>query len=461
MKTPPAVPSFEFDGRLAAIDQVHAATALYTSTAVVDGLLDRIGWPCPGARLLDPSAGDGSFLERALVRLDIERDTPESVAAVSGWEFHAGAVREARDRIERFLTARGWSEAVAVPTARGIVVEADFLTDGPPHGEFRFIAGNPPYLRFGNWPEFFQELYSSRLPGCARGDLLHAFLERCTAMLPADGVIGLVIADRFLFNSTAAALRARLGERVGITHLARLDPSTSFYRPKIRRRGAPPRIHPVAIVLQAASRASRPLTSAPICPDESAAPAPGGRTLADIAQVRIAPWLGPEGIFVVDQAKAAMLGAADLVPAVDTDDIDRETDTVRPPRRVAIRTVRDLEPAGALRAHLRANASRMPKREVTRPYWLPPETITLPLDRPMLMIPRIARKLRAIPLPAGTLPINHNLSVVCSTRGVSLDRLAQLITSPKSQAWLARHAPRLENGYFSITTTLLRRLPVS
>jgi len=41
-----------------------------------------------------------------------------------------------------------------------------------------------------------------------------------------------------------------------------------------------------------------------------------------------------------------------------------------------------------------------------------PETITLSLDKPMLMIPRIAKRLRAIPIPAGVLPINHNLTVV-------------------------------------------------
>ena len=451
---------FAFDARAAAVDDVHAATAIYTSPTVVEGLLDRLGWPRAGARLLDPSAGDGSFLLSALARLEIRPNDLSSVSAVQGWEMHPGAVREARERIEAFLTARGWSESVAATAARGLVIEADFLSDGPANGAFQVIAGNPPYLRYGNWSEFFQEFYSARLPEYARGDLLHAFLDRCTEMLPSDGAIGLVVADRFLFNETAAALRERLGKRVGIAHMARLDPETSFYRPKIRRRGSPPRIHPVEIVFRRVGEALVKMTSAPICPDGEQDDATGGRTLGDIASLRIAPWLGPVGIFVVGDAAACKLEGANLVPAIDTDDVDPATDVMRPPRRFAIRTEREQEPQGAVRTHLLDCAGRMPKREANRPWWMPPETITLALDKPMLMIPRIAKRLRAIPIPAGVLPINHNLTVVQCADGMSLDELARIITSPKSQAWLARHAPRLENGYFSITTKLLRRMPV-
>ena len=460
MKSAATAESFAFDTRAAAVDEVHAATAIYTSTGVVDGLLDRLGWPRPGARLLDPSAGDGSFLLRALERLDIERNNPASVSMVQGWEIHPGAVREARERIEAFLSARGWDEAIAAATARDLVVEADFLTDGPASQSFSVIAGNPPYLRFANWPEFFQKAYAKQLPAYAQGDLLHAFLDRCTEMLPPDGVIGLVVADRFLFNETSADLRERLGLRVGIAHLARLDPATSFYRPKIRRRGSPPRIHPVEIVLRAPGHGTVPMTSEPISPDGAGQETPAGRTLADIAEVRIAPWLGPKDVFVIDRRTAAGLVGADLVPAVDTDDIDRATDTLLAPSRFAIRTKRDEEPTGALAGHFKAKAHLMPQRASPRPYWMPPETITLSLDRPMLMIPRIAKRLRVIPLPAGVLPVNHNLSVISETDGVPLAEIARLITSDQSQAWLARRAPRLEGGYYSITTTLLRRLPI-
>ncbi|HKU51685.1 MAG TPA: hypothetical protein VJQ25_04405, partial [Nitrospira sp.] len=80
----------------------------------------------------------------------------------------------------------------------------------------------------------------------------------------------------------------------------------------------------------------------------------------------------------------------------------------------------------------------MPKRGQDRPYWVPPEPINLPLDKPSLLVPRIARRIRAIPIPPGVLPINHNLSVV-STTDRSLDDLKTLLTSEASHAWRRRH----------------------
>lgn len=71
-----------------------------------------------------------------------------------------------------------------------------------------------------------------------------------------------------------------------------------------------------------------------------------------------------------------------------------------------------------------------------------------------------AKCLRAIPLPAGVLPINHNLSVISCSSKYDLSCLRERLTCDRSQDWIQRHAARLENGYLSITTTLLRELPV-
>jgi Eco57I restriction-modification methylase len=452
--------TFDFDVRSAAVDRLFELTSLFTVDAVIDSLLDRLHWPCPGARLIDPSAGDGAFLLRALERIETPPGDPGSVDIVQGWELHPLAVRDARERIVSLLTRRGWGIGAAGAAAERMMIEGDFLTSGPERGTFNIIAGNPPYLRHGHLPEYFKELYLHVVADHARGDLLHAFLDRCCDLLPADGAIGFVTADRWLFNETAATLRVQLGRRVGISHLSRLDPESSFYRPKHRRTGSPPRIHPVEIVLHPIERAIHHITGAAISPDEVGREEATTKSLGDVAQVRIAPWLGPVGIFVIDEMQARQLAGADLVPAVDTDDIDPATDVLRSPKRFAIRTTRLAEPTGAVQQHLLAKKELMPKREHSRPYWLPPETITMPLDRPALLVPRIARRLRAIPLPAGVLPVNHNLSVCTNSDGMSLEALAALITSEASQAWLQRNAPRLENGYFSITTKLLRRLPV-
>jgi hypothetical protein len=203
-------------------------------------------------------------------------------------------------------------------------------------------------------------------------------------------------------------------QRVGIAHLARLDQKSAFYRPKRRIKDSPPRIHPVEIIFAPPSSSSLCLSEHPISPDSLIDnPANYERTLSDVATVKLAPWLGPHGIFVVDAATAQQLrDDAELIPAVDTDDIDRLTDTLMPSTRFVIRTKPAVQPGLKLTRHLQATLCRMPPRGRRSLFWLPPEMPRLRLDQPALLIPRIARRLRVIDLPPGVMAINHNLSVV-------------------------------------------------
>jgi hypothetical protein len=91
---------------------------------------------------------------------------------------------------------------------------------------------------------------------------------------------------------------------------------------------------------------------------------------------------------------------------------------------------------------------------------MPPEAITLPLDRPAILVPRIGKRIRAVRLPAGVLPVNHNLYVVAGQDVRSLDEIEGILLSEATQAWVARNAPRLEDGYLDIRAGLIRRIPV-
>ncbi|KND57181.1 Modification methylase PaeR7I (Adenine-specific methyltransferase PaeR7I) (M.PaeR7I) [Candidatus Paraburkholderia schumanniana] len=142
--------------------------------------------------------------------------------------------------------------------------------------------------------------------------------------------------DRWLFNDGASRLRERLGQRLSLAHAERLSAETAFYRPKQRRVGSPPRVHPVSVVLVSDHGASQNLSSKPIHPGVDESRYEGMRLLGDFAQVRIAPWLGSEGVFVVDAATARGLPPECLVPAVDTDDI--QNGKLGTPTRWAIRT---------------------------------------------------------------------------------------------------------------------------
>lgn len=437
-----------------AVASVHAATAIYTAGPIIDELLDAVGWPHQRRRLLDPSAGDGSVLVQAIAKLAPPPDDFVAMKRIVGIEFMESAAEVARWRVSTALMGIGWSKASAVRAAETSVVSADFLFEQDRYGGFDLIVGNPPYLRYSRLPDYFKAAYPAIVPKLAMADLLHAFLEACTRRLEPGGVIAMVTADRWLLNDSAADLRAEIGRTLKVVDLQRLDVATCFYRPKDRRKGSPPRVHPVRVILGTSD--GQVLSRSPFSPD-GVLPATGGQVLADVAKVRIAPWLGPVGIFVLRAEDARWLPAGSYAPAVDTDDFGAD-DVLRAPTRVAIITER-AAPAATVMEHLRVATERLSERGRRSPYWLPPETVTLSLKEPSLLVPRIARHVRAIEVPPGTLPINHNLSVVGSG-SMSLAEIKAILLHPDSQDWVRAHALRLENNFLSITTSLLRRLPL-
>lgn len=445
-----------------AVEALHEATAIYTAEPVVDSLLERISWPLEGRKLLDPSCGDGVFLGRALQKL-LEKDpyvgSERLCGLIEGWEIHPGAAQQARHRVVTLLRSRGWGHEEAADAAGRMVINNDFLTGYGGCLDADFIVGNPPYLRIAGVPSLLRREYETCLPDYAKKDLLHSFLSRCAEILRPGGEIAFVTADRWLFNVGAADLREILGRRIGISHLERLDPDSCFYRPKLRRVGTAPRVHPVAIVMKG-GEAKIPLGRRAIYPDAAAETAEGARTLSDVATVRVCPWLGKHGIFVVGEDVASKLPPECLIPAVDTDDI--KDGVLQPPSRFAIRTVPGVPPAPEVAGHLRTALDRLPSTgRRHKDWWLPPETFhRLPLTEETLLIPRIAKGLCFYRLKAGILGINHNLTVVASG-SLDLDSIEETLGSPAAREWVRSRAPRLENGYLSITTSLLRELPVS
>ena len=103
---------------------------------------------------------------------------------------------------------------------------------------------------------------------------------------------------------------------------------------------------------------------------------------------------------------------------------------------------------------------RMAKRGLRKIPWMPPESWhRRSLSEPILLVPRIARTLRPVRVPQGVLPINHNLSIVAAD-SKTLDDIEEMLSSKDANEWMQAHAARLESEFFSLTTTLLRQLPV-
>jgi hypothetical protein len=451
-----------FDQRQFDIAAIWQATGVYTAVPEIEALLDRLGWPVQGDRLLDPGAGNGGFLVAALARLDLARDdAAEAVRRVRGFEFYSAAVSDARRAVRGHLMGRGWSPQAAAQAAQAMVEERDYLLDPVPAGEWDMIAANPPYWRLANLPGAYRIDYEAAVAPYARADMLYAYLARSADIVAAGGWIGLITADRWLLNSGAAELRRRLGSRYRVRDLLRLDPESAYYVPKDRRRGTPPRVQPVSLILTTGDD-GRPLDGRPFRLAEL--PEVDGIPLPEIAEIRLAPWLGPDGIFLVsktDKLPAFEVDSAGtctvlLVPAVEPEDI--HGDVIGPPRRWALATT-EAEPPAMILAHLDVTLPRMPAGGRRTVRWLPPETFTgrLPLPHDAVLIPRIAKRLKAVVLPAGYLPVNHQLVVVC---GLPPATIIGMLNDPAVQAQADALALRVEGGYASYTATLLRELVI-
>ena len=444
----------ENSGLAEAIHTIHNGTAYYTALPEIETLLDLLGWPYSGSALLDPGAGDGGFLVAALKRLSLhERSADYAIARVHGYEFHPGAAQSARAAIAAYLRSLRWNRTLAARTAERMVETKDFLLSDVPNARWDVFAANPPYWRYANLPMAYRPAYNSLVPDHARADLLYAYLNRVSEVAAPNAKIGLVTADRWLLNSSSSELRRRLGERYSVQSFKRLDAASAFYHAKHRTIGSPPRVHPVSLVLTT-SREGQSLTQNAFALDPL--PTPKGIPLSSIATVRLAPWLGPDGIFIVKYP--GDLPRHRLIPCFKPRDVDRIEDKLHPSTRFAILTDRN-EPEPEVLSHLDANLERMPKRGRRAIRWMPPEGFAgvFPLATDAVLIPRIARTLRPIRLPAGTMPVNHDLVVVS---GLPTDDLINVLNLPSVKAQADAVALRLEGGYHSYTTTILRNLIV-
>lgn len=447
--------------RIEAVDQLHNATNYYTNDDVVEQLLDHIDWPHDRGRMIDASCGAGAFVTIALARalaarVFTDEELPDFLEA---WEIHPFACAQARAGVASVLISFGRSSAAAARLAEKIVHNKDFLTDAPKVATWHYHFGNPPYLRLANVPQLLREEYAGHVPKYASADLAHSFLDRAARTLCEGGKIGVIVADRVLINSTAGALREVLGARLGIEHVERLDAESAFHKPKQRRKGTPARVHPLLLVMSPTGAV--PLTKEPIYPGVDETPYAGLPKLQELAEVRLGPWLGSANIFSISLEEAIAKGIPPdvLVRAVDIDDIV-EGDQLGPPKRYAIRTHPDYRPCDAVMAHLKETMHLMAVGGKKGIFWCPPERWhARDLSRTTLMVPRIAKTPKGIWVAPDILPINHNLSVISGDLQL-LTRIERALRSDLAANWLREHAPRIEGGFHTLDTTLLRKMPI-
>lgn len=163
--------------------------------------------------ILEPSCGDGTFLEAAAHRLRaLNASGPESANHLFGVEILAAEADKARARLARQVSFR----------AASVVETGDFFEwwKLPNRPLFDVVVGNPPFIRYQSFPEphrsrAMQIMQEQGLSPNRQTNIWVPFVVAATAALRPGGRMALVLPAELLQVSYAAQLRSFLTHRFG------------------------------------------------------------------------------------------------------------------------------------------------------------------------------------------------------------------------------------------------------
>lgn len=211
---------------------------VYTRRWVVDLMLDLAGYTpdkdLQQLTIVEPAAGDGSFVEAIVERL-LEsshvhnRKIEDTCASIVAYELDTHSVETCRVLVIDVLTSKGVSENVAASLAIQWVRSGDYLLDCECDLQADVVVGNPPYIRLEDVvPEKatqYRKRYSTMI---GRADLYVAFFEAALNQLKPHGCCAYICADRWMLNQYGAQLRRLVTSRFAVDTVIELHKADAF-----------------------------------------------------------------------------------------------------------------------------------------------------------------------------------------------------------------------------------------
>ncbi len=199
-------------GRFTELDADKLRGGYYTSSELARWLCT---WAIRGSgeMVLEPSCGDGVFLEAASARLEeLGVHGPARANHLRGIEIVPDEANKARARLEAGLGLR----------AADVVVNSDFFEwwSSPGRPEFDAVIGNPPFIRYQSFPEPHRSramdiMHQHGLSPNRLTNIWVPFVVAAAAALKEGGRMALVLPAELLQVSYAAQLRSFLTDRFG------------------------------------------------------------------------------------------------------------------------------------------------------------------------------------------------------------------------------------------------------
>ena len=184
-------------------------------------------------RVLEPSCGDGAFLgpivDRLIASAEVHSRRPSELAsAIVALDLSELNVERARKFATSRLVDFGLRHADAERLAKGWIRHGDFLLDADIEPA-DFVIGNPPYIRLENVPAARTAAYRAACPTMrGRSDVYVGFIERGLRLLREDGVLGFIVADRWMHNQYGASLRRLVSDSFSVDAVLEMHDVDAF-----------------------------------------------------------------------------------------------------------------------------------------------------------------------------------------------------------------------------------------
>jgi adenine-specific DNA-methyltransferase len=211
---------------------------VFTRRWIVELILDFSGYT-PDRDLaafvaVEPACGTGAFLIPMAERLAAScarhgRDITDAGTAIAAYDLLAPNVLASRQAVASCLRGAGLPGHAAHRLAGQWVSQADFLLSGPRDAKADFVLGNPPYIRLEDVPADKSDAYRIACRTMrGRSVVFVGFVERGLGLLRDGGVLGYIVADRWMRNQYGAALRAMITDGFSVDSLIQLHDVDAF-----------------------------------------------------------------------------------------------------------------------------------------------------------------------------------------------------------------------------------------
>jgi len=490
---------------------------VFTRSWVVELILDLSGYTADRdlatQQAVEPACGAGAFLgpivDRLLASCDRhDRDITEASRAIRAFDLLQANVDKSRRLIVQRLRAHGVERHSAELLSRAWVTQGDFLlTD---HGSQRadYVLGNPPYIRLENLPADRNAAYRQACPTMrGRSDIFVGFIELGLRLLAAGGVLGFIVADRWMRNQYGANLRNLVADDFSVEAVVEMHDVDAFEEPVSA--------YPAITVIRKAEQESVLVASTTSSFGETDADAlrtwdasDSGRPLqsSSLSAARLPgwfngeeswPWGTPEQLALVadlerrlpplEDIKTGTRVGIGLATGADRVYLTKDPDLVEPERLLPLAMASDLtsgsiswsgtflvnpwEDTGLvdldrwprLRSYLEENGDRVRARHTARKTpnrWHKTIDRVTPdlLERPKLLLPEMKAAAHPV-LDEGNYYPHHNLYHITST-GWDLEVLGGLMLSDFTNLFVGSYCVKMRGGCYRFQAQYLRKVRV-